>query len=756
MAGDEAFLSALVLHTVIAVVGIVVYCVLRLKHPKVFAPRTLLVTTPGREPLAPSPGFLGWVSAAMRQTDEEIFQRVGLDALMVIKFFRWAMLAFGLASLYGLIVLVPIYTQGKAKATAIINKLSLSNIENGDSAMWATLVGMYVVNVVALYLLKSLYGEWVAFRVRFLRNQSLVQNRSVLVRDLPPECQTSAALLAEFQKHYPDAVAAEVAQDVDALRKKLLERRKAQWALEHTLGVIRAKPEKERPTKRVGAKFLCIGGQKVDAEKAWNDELADLEPEVDRLLKEAEQSPSPYPAGVVTFASLASANAAAQLEHSPQPLRFEAQRAPEPRDMFFPNLRHGFFSRFVRSILIGLATFMLVIFWIIPVAAVAALTSLDALSKQVTFLEDVVDVSPVLRGILEGILPVLAYIIFFAILPPVLALFTRLEGVPSESQVTQGQLSKLFIFKMVNAYLLTLVATSAFTALDDLINDPSSIFSLLGESVPASGVYFLVLVMAQSMSSWGLRLLRIGPLIVSKIKLKWLAKTEREAEMAWRPKPFEFGKLLPDDLLVVVIGISYSTIAPVVLPFCALYFALGWLVNREQFMFVHLSEFDTGGLFWPLIFKRILSSIILGQITAIGVLGVKEFKYTPLLLPLLIATILFSRYLRKAYEQVPQHLPRQECTADSGSDKDADGVELGEVTMAPSAEQGAYKQPELSRRLRDDVLRDFHGAQGPAAAAAPATSDMPSERPATAESGVDALQPASDGAGQHHAKFQDV
>lgn len=81
---------------------------------------------------------------------------------------------------------------------------------------------------------------------------------------------------------------------------------------------------------------------------------------------------------------------------------------------------------------------------------------------------------------------------------------------------------------------------------------------------------------------YGLELSRLVPLIIYHLKRKYLCKTEAELKEAWFPGDFGYGTRVPGDLLVLTIVLSYCIIAPLIIPFGVLYFALGWLVLRNQ------------------------------------------------------------------------------------------------------------------------------------------------------------------------------
>lgn len=87
---------------------------------------------------------------------------------------------------------------------------------------------------------------------------------------------------------------------------------------------------------------------------------------------------------------------------------------------------------------------------------------------------------------------------------------------------------------------------------------------------------------------YGLELSRIVPLIMYHLKRKYLCKTEAELKEAWFPGDLGYGTRVPSDMLIVTIVFCYSCIAPLIIPFGVVYFALGWLVLRNQVMSIFL------------------------------------------------------------------------------------------------------------------------------------------------------------------------
>ncbi|XLT13601.1 hypothetical protein HN51_059291 [Arachis hypogaea] len=104
-------------------------------------------------------------------------------------------------------------------------------------------------------------------------------------------------------------------------------------------------------------------------------------------------------------------------------------------------------------------------------------------------------------------------------------------------------------------------------------------------SLPGNATFFLTYVALKFFVGYGLELSRLVPLILFHLKKKYLCKTDAEVKEAWAPRDLGYRTRVPSDMLIVTIVFCYSVIAPLIVPFGALYFGLGWLILRNQVKF---------------------------------------------------------------------------------------------------------------------------------------------------------------------------
>ena len=71
----------------------------------------------------------------------------------------------------------------------------------------------------------------------------------------------------------------------------------------------------------------------------------------------------------------------------------------------------------------------------------------------------------------------------------------------------------------------------------------------------------------------------------AKIKLFSPYTSRQRAELLAAPS-YDYGCQVPSMLLVLLLGLVYSVVSPLVAPFALLYFIVGLVVTKQQLLFV--------------------------------------------------------------------------------------------------------------------------------------------------------------------------
>lgn len=251
-----------------------------------------------------------------------------------------------------------------------------------------------------------------------------------------------------------------------------------------------ASPEGTRPTHRTG--FLGLIGAKVDSIEFFNKKITELttklESEQKLTLGEKQQA-----SAIIFFTNRVAAASAAQSLHARMVDTWTVMDAPEPRQVIWSNLPKKYYERQTRQYVIYVIVFLTVVFFMIPIGFISAITTLANLRKLLPFLKPIVD-QDAIKTVLEAFLPQLALIIFLALLPKFLLFLSKEEGIPSESHAIRAASGKYFYFSVLNVFIGVTLGGTLFDTIKDLENDPDSIVPLLATSLPGNATFFVTFV----------------------------------------------------------------------------------------------------------------------------------------------------------------------------------------------------------------------------------------------------------------------
>ncbi|CAE6413917.1 unnamed protein product [Rhizoctonia solani] len=151
----------------------------------------------------------------------------------------------------------------------------------------------------------------------------------------------------------------------------------------------------------------------------------------------------PLISAFILFNQQIRAHIAAQILVHNQPYRMAKQHTEvAPADVIWGNLGSNPYEARIRKAISYAATAGLIIFWAIPVSFGGIVSNVS----QHCRLPDVV------VGIISGILPPVALAILMMLLPIVLRLLARFEGIPRFTGLKLSLMSRYFIFQVIVIY----------------------------------------------------------------------------------------------------------------------------------------------------------------------------------------------------------------------------------------------------------------------------------------------------------------
>lgn len=368
---------------------------------------------------------------------------------------------------------------------------------------------------------------------------------------------------------------------------------------------------------------------KVDAFEFYRDRLTELRRAIHEEQGKAQEASNVFPSAFVTFKRRTSQVVGARTLMSEDLSAWRCQAAPRAEEIVWGNLGFRIWERSGRTLAMyglyvaGMAFFM------IPVAAVQGLLSMNS------FL-DFVNSIPIAGAFLTGMLPGLALKIFLALVPMFIVMMNKFAGMVSQSQIDLGLVSRYFYFQVVTLFLGSFIAGTFANQLNQFINDPSSIITIFGTSAPQTAIFFLTYVLLEALLTGSLTLMRLVPLIIFWVKSRFLAGTERAKARLWQNQLMAYGVLVPNDTMAFLLCLTFCTICPIIAPVGLLYFMVNYMVWKYQQVYTYTPTYQSGGLVWVRVFDQCMLGMVMFHLLMVAILGLKKSIGAPIFVLILL------------------------------------------------------------------------------------------------------------------------
>ncbi|CAG8434972.1 7713_t:CDS:10 [Ambispora gerdemannii] len=658
--------TQLAVATSIGLLSFLLFCFLRPRWSALFAPRTRLKGN--IDSLAPDlipDTFFGWVLPLLRIPESEVLDRVGLDAAVLLGFFKMSYKLFTFCCVFALLITSPIkiydYTRRRKNGKNFFDDepISIPDEQNPLQIISYALF-TWTFSLASFYFLYYNYRAFIdVHRQYYLKFKDTLVARTVMVTVLPKELQSDRELAEFYESLGVGSVeSAVVCRHVRKLKHAIerrthylekLEKAYVDWLgnpctdpnydedkmLEEIEGALPSVPsdredgrllesgdvlskiQNPRPTFRDG--LFHIFGKKVDKIEYYTRKLQYY----DNLVEQGRHGRYlPTSVGFVTFEDFSSAQLAAQTLIHPEPSHCNTTLAPEPRDVYWENINFRERELVVRNVIVNIILIFLVFFWSGPISVFASLLSLDTLKKVFPWLADLADKNEILKGLIQGSLPTLA--------------------------VSFSQKDKAFKPEAISSYL----------HYRNILTDPTKIAKVLATTLPTVSPFFVNFVILEGIGLYPLQLLQFGDVVSTLTKRLFIAKTPREYAEASTPPFLNYGIAYPRAVLIWVIILVYSAISPVILFFGAVYFFFGYFTFKYLLLYVYFHPYESAGQAWPLIFRRVIVGLVIFQLMMTGFLALQQdFWLAGSIIPLLMMTGVFATYVSLAFKKSCEFLP---------------------------------------------------------------------------------------------------
>ncbi|TKY74942.1 CSC protein RXW8 [Spatholobus suberectus] len=589
------------------------------------------------ERFVPSPT---WVMKAWEPTQDEMLTIGGLDAVVFNRMVVFSIQVFSVAAVICSVLVLPVnyYGQDRIHKDIPFESLEVFTIENvkkGSRWLWAHCLALYIITLTTCFLLYCEYKSITNLRlVHITASPPNPSHFAILVRGIPwsPEqsyCDTVKKFFSFYHSStylshqivYKSGAVQNLKDDAESMGKIL-----------------------EQTCKPSFMQCYFCGGS-ANSFKIISNEIDSIHGRTGYSDLHINARKKECAAAFVFFKSRYAALTVAQNLHTSNPMLWVTDLAPEPQDVYWSNLCIPYRQLWIRRISIFVASITFVLVFLIPVTFAQGLTQLDKLEKMFPFLAGMLQKKFVIR-VVTGYLPSVILVLFLYAVPPVMMLFSTVEGSISRSRRKISACTKVLYFTIWNVFFVNVFAGSVISQLA-VFSSITELPAQLAKAVPVQATFFTTYVLSSGWASLAFEIMQLFPLFCNLFQRFVLGQKDDSMN---GNLTFPYHTEVPRILLFGFLGFTCSILAPLILPFLLFYFILAYLVYRNQIINVYIRKYDSGGQLWPIAHNTTVFSLLFAQIVALGVFGLKSSTVASgFTIPLLICTILFHQYCRQRF-----------------------------------------------------------------------------------------------------------
>lgn len=633
----QAVLTALATNAILFGCFIGGFIILRLKFKRIYSPKSSYDLVPDEkkpEPLPKDP--IRWIYVVLTKPHSFIIQQAGLDGYFFLRY----LFIFGLIFAGGIltwIVLLPVNATNGNGNTGL-DQLSISNVKHAKRYYAHAFMSWVFYGSVVYIIYRELFF-FNSFRAAVLsspRYATKKSSKTVLFQSVPDTWLDHK----QFFKLFSGVKRIYVSRNVRLLSAKVREREGLALKLEKETTkllktAVKAKlkmdkkgeqvdnpsdinsyvPPNKRPRERVGG----LSFKKRDTIERLRKDLKEVDELVYSLQKKYRKLP-PKNSIFVEFEDQYSAQLAFQSVVHHNPLRMTPVFTGfEPADIDWGNMRLFWWEKIVRTAIAVAIICVLIIFWAIPVAFVGVISNITYLTEKLPWLGWINDLPSWMLGFITGLLPTVLLALLMAILPMFIRGMGKIAGCVSIQEIERFTHNSYFAFLIINGFLITALASSASSTVQAIINDPSSVLSILASNLPKSSNFYLSYLILQGLTVSSGALFQVvglflyyilGSVFDGTLRKKW-ARFSGLGTAAW-------GTSFPPIINLACITMVYAIISPMIFLFSCVAFALIYIAWCHNLTYVFTEGPDSRGAHYPMALFQTFIGIYIGQVCLLG------------------------------------------------------------------------------------------------------------------------------------------
>ncbi|KAJ2615441.1 hypothetical protein H4S08_001245 [Coemansia sp. RSA 1365] len=649
---------------------ILLFSALRLRWPFIFSPRTRLTIT---APPYLSRKFFGWILATMRTPETYILNTLGLDTVIFLRFYKMCMRLLLDVAFFSTAIIWPINIYW-SKVNLDAEARHAGNNDNSDGDL--NIPVSYSVTDYLFNLTLNTAKERAKCLVKLEHAYKSVLGNPCRHPDYDPEQLRALAmdvsdgarareraLLDKWAKpaRHHKFRQRDMRTDEESRREEAV--CESTTVYEDNREKVPANPVEQSSINRPmvwikSGSGLLQSWKHLDAIDHWRERFLAADRDFRQLRDSIGHGDDDHgwsTTAFVTFEDAATAHMVTQLSCYPNPGYMKARLAPEPRGVYWPNIwisNHRKWAGFTAK---WVCIFLIWAFWSVPVILFSSLLTPASLGR--IFPVILSSEHNILRAFLSTTVPSVFLLLFLNMLPWILKQVHFATGARTKPDIDYSVMTKMWAFLVFNVILVFGFSGTFWNLIVDTVNSPGTVMQKLASSIPRVGTFFTGYILVLGVGYQPFKLLQVRP-VIWHIGRQWLCSTPRDYARLVSPVYIDWYSVYPYPLLVFAIAMIYSTFSPPVVLGAIVYYAIGYPVMKYLLLYVYFHPFETAGMAWPKVCRRMIFAIILYQVVMLTFVIVKGGGwYTFSLVPIIVLYLWFFYFLGWSLEKQGTVLP---------------------------------------------------------------------------------------------------
>ncbi|TGO19460.1 hypothetical protein BTUL_0004g00980 [Botrytis tulipae] len=612
------------------------FSLLRPYNSVVYAPK-LKVADDKHAPPPIGKGPLAWLGPVLKTKESELVNLIGLDATVFLRVLRMCRNIFLCITVVGCGILIPInMSQGQwTKGADFVSRVTPVNVWGSNN--WGMTICAWLFDLIVIFFLWWNYRAVLNLRRTYFESpdyQASLHARTLMINDIPKTLRTDEGIGRVIDVVAPQSSFSRtvVARNVKELPELIEQHNQTVRDLEGYLARYLKDPANLPPKRpectpsKDDPNFgSYVRGQKLDAIEYLTARIKELELEIKEVrLSVDNRNPLPY--GFASYEAIDEAHSIAFAARKKHPKGTTIVLAPRPNDIIWKNMPLSRQTRKRKRIMNNIWVTLLTIVWMAPNALISIfLVSLTNLGSVWPAFQTSLAQHTVWWSIVQGVASPAVTSLVYLVLPIMFRRMLVKAGDRTKTARERHVTGKLYTFFVFNYLLVFSIFSTVWTFVSTVINktnDGTTTWEAIYETDLGLLVFislcnispFWVTSLLQRNLGAAVDLAQLWTLVWSFCARKFSSPTPREMIELTAPPAFDYASYYNYFLFYTTITLCFGCIQPLVIPAAAMYFSLDVFLKKYLLLYIFITKTESGGMFWRMLFNRILFAAILANL----------------------------------------------------------------------------------------------------------------------------------------------